>query len=299
MPELSVIILSYNTKEVTKNCLNFLVRSLSSQKIESEIIVVDNGSTDDSAEMLLDYVRAIENPKINFELILNKKNKGFAGGNNQAIKIARGEFILLLNSDVYIEKELDWKEIFDYMRNKIQVGVLTVKVSLENDSIDPASHRGFPTIWRAFSYFAGLEKTFARAPLLNRIFGGYHLTSLDLNTIHEIDSPTGAFYLAKKTALDRVGGFDEENFFFYGEDLDLSYRIKKFGYKVVYYPKYEVTHLKNISGIKKKDESIGIKAKNNFYEAMKIFYRKHYQKKYPALVNKFIYWAIDLKKKIS
>ncbi len=299
MPELSIIILSYNTKEVTENCLNYLSESLTKQKIKAEVVVVDNGSSDGSQEMLLEYTKEKAGKSIDFKIILNRRNLGYPKGNNQGIKISKGEYILLLNSDVYIDKEIDWKELFNYLENHPEVGVLTVKVVLENAEIDPASHRGFPTIWRAFSYFAGLEAIFAKFPLLNRLFGGYHLTYLDLSKIHEIDSPTGAFFLGRRDALNRVKGFDDKNFFFYGEDLDLSYRIKKFGYKIIYYPKYEVTHLKKVSGIKKKDKGIQIRAKNNFYQAMKIFYKKHYESKYPNFLNKLVYFAIDLKKRFS
>lgn len=299
MPEVSVIILSYNTKEVTKNCLDYLLKSLTSQKIKSEIIVVDNASKDSSPEMLLEYAKKIKNSDIDFEIILNRKNLGYPKGNNQGIKIARGEFVLLLNSDAYINKNINWEELFDYLHKNKDIGVMTVKVVLETGKIDPASHRGFPTIWRSFSYFTGLEKLFAKIPLLNRLFGGYHLTYLNLNQIHEIDSPVGAFFLAKKDILDRVKGFDDENFFLYGEDLDLSLRIKKLGYKIIFYPKYEITHLKKVSGIKKKDEQISAKTKDYFYDAMKIFYRKHYENKYPNFINRLVYTAIDLKKKFS
>ncbi len=299
MPELSTIILSYNTQEVTHNCLNYLIRSLNDQKAKAEVIVVDNGSTDGSQEMLLEYAKTISPNNIDFELILNRKNLGYPKGNNQGIKKAQGEFVLLLNSDAYVDNEIDWKELFHYLRKNQDVGALTVKVKLEDGSIDPASHRGFPTIWRSFTYLTGLEKVLGKLPLLNRLFGGYHLTHLDLNQIHEIDSPTGAFYLARKEVLDRVKGFDDINFFLYAEDLDLSYRIKKFGYKIVYYPKYQVTHLKRTSGIERKDSRIQKKSKKYFYDSMKVFYKKHYENKYPKFVNALIYFAIDLKEKFS
>ena len=106
------------------------------------------------------------------------------------------------------------------MEQDSSIGVMTVKVVLPDGSLDPASHRGFPTIWRSFSYYSGLEKVFGKLPFLNRAFGGYHLTYENLKKRHEIDSPTGAFYLTRKETFDKVNGFDE-SFFMYGEDLDL------------------------------------------------------------------------------
>lgn len=184
------------------------------------------------------------------------------------------------------------------MEKNKDVGILTVKVLLTNEMIDPASHRGFPNLWNAFCYFSGLEKLLGKVPIVGRFFGGYHLTYLDLTTPHEIDSPTGAFFLTRKKILDDIGGFDEE-FFMYGEDLDLAFRIKQLGYRVLYYPFYTVTHIKHASGLQNENGDVRKKMKESFYESMKIFYQKHYAKHYPALCNLLVYHVIDLKKKLS
>ena len=135
-------------------------------------------------------------------------------------------------------------------------------------------------------------------PLSDNLFGGYHLTHLNLNTVHEIDSPSGAFFLVRRSVTDLLGVFDED-YFMYGEDLDLSYRIKKSGYKVVYYPLHHVTHLKYSSGLKTKSKKVRTSTRVHFYDAMKVFYRKHYADKYPSLFNALIYKAVDIKKSVS
>lgn len=284
MLKLSIIILSYNTAAITKRCLTSLYKALSNDKvIEYEVIVVDNGSTDDTVK-LLTSLRVNE-----LRVIQNKTNLGFAKANNQAVKIAQGKYILFLNSDVIVDK-ISLKQLLNYLDDRPEVGALTVKVNLSGGMIDSASHRGFPTIWNSLCYFLGLEKIFRNLPLVGQLFGGYHLTSLALNSIHEIDSPSGAFYLTRKRIMDEVGGFDED-YFMYGEDIDLSFKIKKLGYKILYYPLFQVIHLKYASGLKKNDG----KVKKYFYDAMKIFYKKHYHKCHPKIINNLVYLFIDLK----
>ncbi len=291
--KLSIIIPSYNTKTVTKQCLDSLFKALQNENLDYEIIVVDNASSDGT----IDRIKNLEFKIKNLKAIYNKKNVGYSKANNQGLKIAKGEYILFLNSDVIIEK-LQFKRFLNYLDSRPEVGVCTVRVGLTNDSIDPASHRGFPTIWNSFCYFLKLEALLGKLPVIGNIFGGYHLTSLDLRTIHEIDSPSGAFYLSRKKVLNEVGGFDED-YFMYGEDIDLSYRIKERGYRILYYPLFHVTHLKYVSGLGTTDSHIREKIKKHFYDAMKIFYKKHYEKMNPEFVNKLVYAVIDLKARLS
>lgn len=290
---LSIIILSYNTKELTKRCLSSLYRNLPKNKnFLTEIIIVDNGSSDGTIETLKNYQKS--NTFLQF--IPNKTNLGYPMGNNQALKVASGKYILFLNSDTIIEK-LDFFRLLNYLESNQEIGALTVKVLLPNGKIDPASHRGFPTLWSAFCYFFGLEKLFNKFPYLNRIFGNYHLVHLNRESVHEIDSGSGAFYLTRKDLLDKIGGFDE-TFFMYGEDLDLSFRIKKSGYKIIYYPAYQVIHLKYASGLEKKNRQINKETRRHFFEAMEIFYKKHYEKTHIPIINSIIYSTIKLIKKI-
>lgn len=296
MTDLSIILISYNTKIMTKKCIDSLLISLkNSPRVKFEIIVVDNASTDRSIDMIKKYQKRLNNKVI--KTIFNSTNLGFAKANNKAISITSGKYILFLNTDVII-KDLAFDDLLYYLNKNPEIGALTVKVILPNGKIDWACHRGFPTIWSSFTYFSKLEKLFKNIPRLSKIFGQYHLTHLDLNTIHEIDSPSGAFFLTRKDIIDKIGGFDTK-FFMYGEDLDLSFRIKKLGYKIMYYPIFSVVHFKYLSGFKKRKKTIKYKTKNHFYQAMKIFYDKHFAKKNGKIINKLIHFFIDLKQKLS
>jgi len=290
--DLSVIILSYNTKDLTLQCILHLQRALSKGSITAEIIVVDNNSNDGSPEEL----KKLQNEK-KIKLICNTDNRGFGKSNNQGLVIAQGRYVLYLNSDVLVPEEPFLDELVKEMDEHLLYGALTVSVRLPSGGIDPASHRGFPTVWRALCYYSYFEKITASLPLLNRVFGGYHLSHLSLSQKHEIDSPSGAFFLARKDILTVLNGFDEQ-FFMYGEDLDLAFRIKRLGYIIMYDPTSSIVHLKNQSGIKRKDDvNIQKKTRAYFYESMAIFYKKHYEKKYPRFISKLVYAAINSKKK--
>lgn len=288
MKDLSVVVVSYNTCKMTKKTLEDLIRALTEEKISWEIIVVDNASIDGSVQML--DILAKDYPGV--IVVKNTGNLGFGAANNIGIKKADGEFVLLLNSDVEVERS-DFASLISYLRRNKDVGGLTTKVMLTDTKIDPASHRGFPSIWHSFCYFSGLETLTKNIPLLNRLFGGYHMTWENLAKNHEIDSPTAAFFLIPRDILKEVKGFDEE-YFMYGEDLDLSYRIKEKGYKIMYYPKFTVRHLKHQSGLKTYDKKTQRATTHHFYDAMKIFYKKHYAQKNPAVVNMLMYKTIDL-----
>lgn len=282
MVDLSVIILSYNTKDITKQCLDSLIHCLKLTTILYEIIVVDNNSTDGSKKMLEEY---------DITHLFLSKNIGYSKANNKGLAIANGRFTLFLNSDV-LHDNVNYDALLSYMISHKSIGALTVRVELTKNKIDPASHRGFPTIWRSFCYYLKLESLLGAVPGLNRLFGGYHLTYLDLNTVHEIEALSGAYFLSKTRLLKQIGGFDED-YFMYGEDLDLAFRIQKQGYKNIYYPNFTVTHLKYQSGIKNKNKVISKEIRRHFYQSMKIFYQKHYEKKYPRLVNLITYAIIN------
>lgn len=291
---LSVIISSFNTKNILKKCLKLLKENFDYYSFFNyEIIVVDNGSNDGTDVFLIKLKKKWKN--LLFFCLQN--NVGFVRANNIGLKIAKGDYILFLNSDIFVNN-LDFFDILNLMEKNKEIGALTVKVILENEKIDLASHRGFPNIWRSFTYFTGLERVFFQVPLLNRLFGGYHLSHLNFDQIHEIDCISGAFFLTRKKIIDKIGGFDED-YFSYGEDIELSWQIKRLGYKIIYYPLWKVIHLKSISGLKNYNKEIKLKTNYYFYEAMKIFYKKHYAKIYPFLLNSFVYFFIDFKRKLN
>ncbi|MFA6017337.1 MAG: glycosyltransferase family 2 protein [Patescibacteria group bacterium] len=293
MIPLSVIVVSFNTRETTRKCLLSLKSNLIKYPIDYEIVVVDNNSTDGTIEFLLD----LEKQWDNLHVFLSKKNLGYGKGNNFGLEKCKGKYILYLNSDTIVS-EVDFRDLIKLMEMQKNLGALTVKVVLSTGEIDPASHRGFPTLWRSFTYFSGLEKLFSNIPVLNKLFGGYHLINLNLKTIHEIDVPTGAFLFTKRQIIDKIGGFDKD-YFAYGEDIEMAFKIKELGYKIIYYPLWQVLHLKSVSGLKKKNTEIQKRTNDHFYDSMKIFYSKHYAKDHNRLTNKLVYLAIDFKKNLT
>jgi GT2 family glycosyltransferase len=285
--DLSVIIVNYKTKALTLQT----IKSVFAGKQPAgklEVILVDNASDDGIAgevKKRFSHVQVIE----------AKTNLGFAGGNNLGLRKAKGRYLLLLNSDTLVEPETLVKMI-DFMDKNPQVGLSTCRVNLVSGRIDPASHRGFPTPWASLTYYSGLEKLWPKS----KLFGQYHQGWKDLSKTHEIDTPVGAFFMLRREAVRQVGLLDER-FFMYGEDIDWAYRIKTSGWQVVYTPITKITHLKGASGINKhastkmtqEIKNIRIKTTAAFFEAMKLFYRKHYTKKYPFLVRWLVFLGID------
>ena len=254
--KLSVIIVNYNVKHFLEQCLHSVIKA--AKDIESEIFVVDNNSVDGSAQLIREKFS-------NLKIIENKQNLGFAKANNQAIKQASGEYILLLNPDTVVEEDT-FSKIIDFMEQHPEAGGLGVKMIDGKGNFLPESKRGLPTPWVAFCKMFGLAKLFPGS----KRFGRYHLSYLNENKIHEIDVLAGAFMLLRKTTLEKTGLLDE-TFFMYGEDIDISYRITQAGFKNYYFPKTTIIHYKGEST--KKGSLNYVKV---FYKAMIIFSRKHF-----------------------
>ncbi len=270
--ELSVIIVSYNVKYFLEQCLHSVLRA--SEGLSVEIIVVDNNSVDGSARLVREKF-----PDIHF--IENKENVGFSKANNQAIRVARGKYILLLNPDTVVEEDT-FPKVIGFMNDNPQAGALGVKMIDGKGNFLPESKRGLPTPWVAFCKMSGLSKLFPNS----RKFGKYHLTYLDKNEIHEVDVLSGAFMLLRKEALDKVGLLDE-TFFMYGEDIDLSLRIIQGGYKNYYFPRTTIIHYKGEST--KKGSLNYVKV---FYKAMIIFTQKHFSGGKAGIFSVMLHFAI-------
>lgn len=278
--KLSVVIVNFNSGDFLLKCLSSLKKV--EDEISADIWMVDNASMDDSLEEVKNKF-----PKLNY--IENKENLGFGKANNLALKKIKTENILLLNPDSEVLPGT-LKYMVDYIENHPEVGVATCRVEKEDGSLDLATHRGFPTPWASFLYFILKDDSL------------YHLTGNDMKKDHEVDAVAGAFFLTRKSVLDKVGLFDED-YFLYAEDLDLCYRIKNAGFKIMYVPEVKIIHHKGISsGIKKHSQGVTTatdesrrKALNSFYETMKIFYRKHLEKNYPFFINWLVYFGIDFK----
>ena len=224
---LSIIIVNFNTKELLLRCLHSIFQS--KPKIKYEVIVVDNASTDGSLESLSNF----QVPTTNFQLIRNRKNLGFAKANNQAIKRAKAEFILLLNSDTEVEKgAID--QLYYFAKKTTDAGVVGAKLLDPDGKVQPSVFR-LPTISRAIKQYWLGEKG-----LLNKY-------APELNKPQEVEAVVGAAFLITPEARKRVGLLDER-YFVYFEDLDYCRRIKKAGLKVYYLPAAKIIHQHGASG---------------------------------------------------
>lgn len=259
MVKISIVIVNYNVEYFLEQCLHSVYNAL--KTISSEVIVVDNNSFDGSCEM----VKA-KFPQVN--LIENKQNLGFSKANNQAMRIATGEYILLLNPDTVVE-ETTFEKSIRFMDQHQEGGGLGVYMIDGKGNFLPESKRGLPTPWVAFYKIFGLSKLFPYSKKFNR----YHLGHLPKNETNEIEILSGAFMLMRKSALDKVGLLDEQ-FFMYGEDIDLSWRLIKGGYKNYYFPETKIIHYKGESTKKSSVNYVFV-----FYQAMIIFARKHFSQK--------------------
>ena len=279
--DLSIIIVNYKTEELTTNCLASVYES-HLQEVDFEVIVVDNASCDGSIE-------AVERKFPQVSIIKNKENLGFSKANNIGIHKARGDYILLLNSDTIVEPNT-LKKSLDFIKTRPQVGALGCKVLLENGQLDAACKRSFPTPANGLYHSLKLDKRFPKS----QRFGEYNLTFVNPDKICSVDCVMGAFMLVPRSVIDRVGLLDED-YFMYGEDIDWCYRIKQAGYQIIYYPEVRIFHYKKASGIGKRNPKV-IEA---FYDSMIIFYNKHYQGKYTKVTTGTVFLGTKIMKKIA
>ncbi|MDD3557065.1 MAG: glycosyltransferase [Melioribacteraceae bacterium] len=274
MLDLSIIIVNYNVKEFLANLLHSL--RTAAKNISHEIIVVDNASEDGSTELIKSKFPEIK-------LIENQNNVGFGSANNQALKIARGKYFLLINPDTIV-KEDTLEKMIEMMEADSTIGAAGCKVLNPDGSLQLACRRSFPGPWTSFTKVVGLSKLFPNS----KIFAKYNLTYLDENNSYEVDALSGAFMMIRKSVYDQIGGFDQQ-FFMYGEDLDLCYRIQRAGFKVFYFHETEIIHYKGESTKRSSIDETKI-----FYQAMQLFVSKHFTASF--LVSWILRFAITLRK---
>ena len=277
-PKIAVIIVNYNVVFFLEQCLNSVSEAMKQEP--AEVWVVDNNSVDGSVEMVREKFPWVK-------VIANKDNKGFSKANNQAMELSQCKYQLLLNPDTVIEEDTLFK-VVKYMDEHPEVGGLGVRMVDGKGIFLPESKRGLPTPAVAFYKIFGISRILPKS----RIFGKYHLGYLSEFETNEIEILSGAFMLMRKEALDKVGLLDEA-FFMYGEDIDLSYRIIKGGYKNVYFPETRIIHYKGESTKKSSVNYVFV-----FYRAMVIFARKHFSQKnarlFSFLINSAIYFRAGL-----
>jgi O-antigen biosynthesis protein len=276
--DLSIVIVNYNVKYFLEQCL-YSVRK-ASQNISSEIFVVDNNSVDGSCAMIREKF-----PEVH--LIENEENLGFSKANNQAIRLSAGRYILLLNPDTVIEEDT-LTRCLNHMEKNPNAGALGVRMIDGKGNFLPESKRSFPTPRIAFYKVFGFSRLFPKS----RLFSRYHLGYLDENKMNDVEVLPGAFMMLRKTTIDKVGLLDED-FFMYGEDIDISYRLMKAGYRNIYFPETTIIHYKGESTRKGSMNYV-----ITFYRAMIIFARKHFSRKmaksYTFLINIAIYFRAFL-----
>ncbi len=259
-PDLSIIIISYNTKQITKNCLDSIVDSLKGSKLTVEVIVIDNGSTDGSKEMLEKFqsfpLRSSSfEGQAKFKTILNETNLGFGKSNNQGVRTAESNYILFLNSDILVLDDAVEKLYKFYKQNEKMINFLGGK--LLNKDLTPQASCG-PN----YSLMMVFTHLFFRGDY-------WGLTRYSPNRIKEVDWVSGACILTKKKCLQNIKGFDE-GIFLYMEEIDLLYRAKKHGFRVFFYPEARFIHLGSASTRSRKYPILQV------YRGLIYFYRKHY-----------------------
>ena len=273
--DLSISIVNHNNKEYLKGCLDSIYSH--APEMNFEVIVVDNGSSDGSAETAKDAF-----PEIN--LIKNPDNPGFVKANNQGIRASHGRYVLSLNNDSIIEDgTLDG--LVRFMEEHPDAGACGPKVLNRDGSLQYQCRRSFPTISSSLFYFLRLHKLFPRTER----FGQYLMTHRNNDEAGEVDSVSGCCMMVRRQVIEQVGILDED-FIMYGDDLDWCYRIKQAGWKVFYVPDYQIVHFGGQSS-----RNLSRKCIVLFYRAMKIFYRKHYALKHSFVVNYLVYAGIYLK----
>jgi hypothetical protein len=258
MPDISVVLVSYNTIKITQTALNSLFASV--LDLAMEVFVIDNDSKDHSAETL-----GAEYP--NIKLIENIKNVGFGRANNQVLPFIKGRYVLLLNTDAYVEPDTLAKTV-QYMDSHSGCGILGVKLIGRDGSLQP-SCRYFPTPWNIFIKRTGLKFLFGHVKMIDDL-------SWDHNAVRDCDWVPGCYYLIRKEVIDQVGLFDPRYFLYY-EEIDHCFAAKAAGWQVTYFPETSVVHLGGESAKQKGEiSSTGQQIESLQIESELLYFRKNY-----------------------
>lgn len=280
--DVGIVIVNYNTRDLLRRCLETV---LASRDVSSRACVIDNNSTDGSAEMVLAGF-----PEVT--VVQNADNVGYSAANNQGLRLfgydddgvsaEAPRYALLLNADTELPED-GLATVVAFADDRADIGVVGPKLIRPDGSLDKACRRSFPTPEVSFYHMIGLSKLLPRNPR----FGRYNLSYLDENQTAEVDSVVGAFMLVRREAI-RDAGLLDDGFFMYGEDLDWAFRVKQAGWRVFYYADVTVLHVKRASSRQNP------RARVEFWRSMEIFYRKHYAADTPGLVHALVVAVIRL-----
>lgn len=275
--DLSIITVSYNDKEVLDVTLEAVYASKT--KYTYEMIIVNNDSPDDSMQMVRQ--KYLSKPEISAKTVVieNKTNLMFAKGNNVGLKAAKGDYMLLLNSDTKLDED-NLEEMLHFMKSRPDVGIATCKLVKPDGTLDAASRRSEPNPTIAFYRLSGLQFMFPKR------FGAYNILNSDIEQDSEIDACVGAYMMLSRKAYEATGGFDER-YISYGEDLDLCRMVRESGLKIWWHPKTSCIHFKGQSSKKTPQ-----KALYAFHQAMWIYYDKWYRKNSSIFLDIFVYSGV-------
>jgi len=277
MVDLSIIVVNYNVKEFLLNLLESIQHA--SSNISTEVIIVDNNSDDGS-------IAAVNTKFPSVITIENKENRGFGAANNQGLEISQGKYILLINPDTIVREDT-FQKMIEFLKKNHDVGLAGCKVLNPDGTLQLPCRRSFPGPWVSFTKVMGLSKLFPN----NKLFAKYNLTYLDENNSSEVDAVSGSFMMLSRDTYKLIGGFDTD-FFMYGEDLDLCYRVQKSGMKVYYVSETEIIHYKGESTKRSNMDETKI-----FYDAMHLFVKKHFASS--IIVKTILQFGIILRKFIT
>lgn len=293
--DLSIVIVTFNSEGTIRECIESIYDTI--EKNSFEVLISDNSPNKNTQEAIKPLLSKYKGMTYQF----NDANLGFSKGNNAVVKKTRGEYVLFLNPDTMLHaKTVDG--MIEFMKKHPDCGASTCAITTPTGAIDDTAHRGFPTPWRSFTHFAYLSKLFPKS----KHFAGYSMGYLDYSKLQEIDALAGSFMLMPHKLGEELGWWDED-FFFYGEDIDFCYRIKERGFKIYYVPQFTTLHIKGVSsGIKKESEGISKATKSiqrmltkHRFQAMRIFYDKHYKDSYPSFFRFLVLFAVDVKWRIA
>ncbi len=268
-PLVSALVVSYNVKDLLLDCLQAF---FTSSDVPVEAVVVDNASSDGSADAVAERFPDVK-------LIRQPRNIGYGRANNAGLQECQGRFVLLLNPDVTVGPNCVGR-LADFLLVRPDVGAAGPRILRPDGALDLAGRRGFPSPSTAFYRLSGLSRVFPRSARFNR----YNMGHLSTEQTHEIDAGTGACLMLRRAAIDRVGFFDPD-YFMYGEDLDLCFRLRMGGWKVYYVPAASAVHLKGQSTRQSTKRML-----YEFHSAMWTFHHKHYAEDMPAFANGLV-WA--------
>ncbi len=273
--DISIVIVNYNVKEYLSNLLNSIKKASGNLRIET--FVVDNVSTDGSKEFIPNRF-----PEVNY--IYNEKNVGFGIANNQAIELAQGKYILIINPDTLVSEDTLTTMLLHMEMNE-KCGAAGCKILNPDGTFAPESRRSVPSIWTAATKLFGLSTIFPKS----KLFGQYYLSWMDEDEPSQVPVLSGSFMFWRGNVLKELKGFDER-FFMYGEDIDLCYRIQSLGFYIDYVPITSIIHYKGESTQKGNLKYIKL-----FNKALYQFFEKQYGLKYSYVFKVLIYLAIMLK----